>query len=96
MIADLQERGIKFQTHVIGFDLNPEERKALERISMIGNGNYYDARNLGELLRSLDQFARDAKVAGPPEPPVYLNETENALVAAEGGNAVVGLIRSRV
>ncbi|MDF1812307.1 MAG: VWA domain-containing protein [Verrucomicrobiales bacterium] len=73
VIAELDRKGIKFQTHVIGFDLNAEEEAALRKIATIGGGNYYNAKNYGELLNSLDQFARDASVAAPPKPPAYLN-----------------------
>jgi len=61
------------QTHVIGFDLKPEEKAAIKAIATIGNGNYYDERNYGELLESLDRFAWDTKVAAPPKPSVYLD-----------------------
>ena len=94
VIADLDQRGIKFQTHVIGFDLKPDEKKALQAIATLGGGKYYDAANYGQLLESLDRFARDAKVAEPPKPPVYLNPVvggdsfENAVEIGAGAYTI--------
>ncbi len=83
VIDRLNQRGIKIQTHVIGFDLKPGEKAALQAIAAVGNGNYYDARNYGELIESLDRFARDVKAAEPPKPPAYLNPVQGGPSMAE-------------
>ncbi len=75
-ILDARRRGVNVRAFVIGFDLNAQERAALEMIADASGGNYYNARDYGELLRSFDQFSRDAAIASPPEKEKYSNPAQ--------------------
>jgi len=58
---------LSFGIHVVGFDVQPEERKSLEAIAKAGKGEYYNAETAEELGKSLDEIAKDlSRRAKPP------------------------------
>jgi hypothetical protein len=61
LVRDLKERGIKIKVHVVGFDVNREEREELICIADAGDGNYFTANNtfqLTNIFRSIKQQLR--------------------------------------
>jgi len=50
---DLAKTGVEFVTHVIGFDIKPEERANLECMATETGGSYHDANNAAELQTAL-------------------------------------------
>ena len=75
-IQDLKARGVNVRMFVIGFDLNEEERLTLQQIAAVGNGQYYNAKNYGELLQSFDKFAKDVAIAAEPAKKKYANPAQ--------------------
>ena len=75
-ILDVRRRGVNVRTFVIGFDLNAQERAALEMITEASEGIYYNARDYGELLESFDQFSRDTTIASPTLKEKYSNPAQ--------------------
>ena len=57
---------IKPRIHVVGFDVNAEERAQLECIPEMGNGKYFSAANAKELKAAVAQVAQVVEQA--PEP----------------------------
>lgn len=46
-----------FGLNVIGFDVDPVERQAVEQIAKAGNGKYHDARSAAELSKAVEEVA---------------------------------------
>ena len=63
----LEEKGLDFTVHVIGFDVTAEERKGLQCIAEETGGEFLAAGNAAELAAALSQIAI---VEGPPSAPV--------------------------
>lgn len=84
---ELKEAGIPFVVHVIGFDVNDEQRAELECIADAGGGRYFTATNAEDL-----EFAtRTATMASAEEPAsgegrVWIDEPATAV---PGGTVVV-------
>lgn len=53
MAGKLHQSGIKVKINVVGFDINPEERRQLECIAQAAGGNYFSAETADELSRAL-------------------------------------------
>jgi len=50
LVKELKSAGISFVMHVIGFDVSDKEKAQLACIADAGGGNYFAARNAGELV----------------------------------------------
>ncbi len=57
-IRRLNDRGLKVQIHVVGFDLDKAARTQLRDLAHASNGNYYDAGSYRDLSESLNQAAK--------------------------------------
>ena len=72
LVKSLRQRGINVRVHVVGFDVNKEERDQLFCIADGGNGGYFGADNAGELREALTEVRREIVAAVPedskPEP----------------------------
>lgn len=62
----LANASIQPRIHVVGFDVNAEERAQLECIPEMGNGKYFSAANAQELKDAVAQVAQVVEAA--PEP----------------------------
>jgi len=63
--ARLRERGISTRVHVVGFDVNAEQRRSLECIADSGGGDYYQAADADQLEVAV---ARVQEAAATPAP----------------------------
>ena len=70
-----------FGLRVIGFDVDPKEREAVEEIAKAGKGKYYSVANATELSKVLQEV--DKTIKAPPERPV-VKDRENRGVKLEG------------
>jgi len=50
--------------HVVGFGLDPKERKQLEALAKIGKGNYYNAADAGQSSSGLRQAMASIRFIG--------------------------------
>jgi len=82
-IKAVHASGIKVKAHVIGFDLKPDEKKALQALAAAGGGKYYDAKNYVGLLKSLDEFTTNVK-ASKLKREIYLNPVVGGKTQKEG------------
>ncbi|MGY8640041.1 MAG: vWA domain-containing protein [Verrucomicrobiales bacterium] len=89
-IQDLKARGVNVRMFVIGFDLNEEERLTLQQIAAVGNGQYYNAKNYGELLQSFDKFAKDVAIAAEPAKKKYTNPAQGGVSFEEATEVAPG------
>ena len=68
----LEESGIDFKVHVVGFDLTKEEAEKLQCISDITGGKYLSADNATELTQALSEtvttISEEVTAQKPPEP----------------------------
>jgi Mg-chelatase subunit ChlD len=64
---------LKSGVNVIGFDLKPQEREAVEKIAQAGRGKYYDAQTVAQLRDSISKVTR-----------IKLETTEPAKPADDG------------
>lgn len=53
--ANLRDRGVDVEVHIVGFDLAVEEAAVMKDVAAAGGGAYYDARNAAELGSALTQ-----------------------------------------
>lgn len=65
----LAAAGIKTTIHVVGYDLKDDQRAAVECISRVGGGKYFDARDTDGLRTALEQVTIDIAKVTPTEPP---------------------------
>ncbi len=56
----LHESGIEVKIHVVGFDIQPDERAQLECIARAAGGKYFDAASADELNRALTEVQEQA------------------------------------
>lgn len=72
MAALLEDSGIDFKVHVVGFDLTEEEAEKLQCVSRITGGKFLDADNATELTAALSEtvttVSQEATPAPAPEP----------------------------
>jgi Ca-activated chloride channel family protein len=66
-VQSIRAQGINLRVHVVGFDVNDEERKQLQCIADAGGGKYFSADNAGQLAAALSEV-RQAVTAAPAEP----------------------------
>ena len=57
---ELHESGIEVKIHVVGFDIQPDERAQLECIAQAAGGKYFDAASADELNRALTEVQEQA------------------------------------
>jgi Mg-chelatase subunit ChlD len=57
---------LSFGLHVVGFDVQGDERASLEAIARAGNGHYFNAQNAAELNNAIDGLRRDLEVQSKP------------------------------
>jgi hypothetical protein len=56
---------LTFGIHVIGFDVEPQERAAVEKIAKAGKGKFYDARSATKLQQTVAQLRQEIAKAPP-------------------------------
>jgi Ca-activated chloride channel family protein len=61
LVKELRRSGIRFIMHVIGFDVNDEDRKQIECMAEAGGGTYYSAKNAGEFQMAARQVVEKQK-----------------------------------
>ncbi len=68
--AELEERGLDFTAHVVGFGLSPDEGKQVSCLADVTGGRYFSAGNAAELTQALThvQSAMDTQLEAEPEP----------------------------
>ena len=65
----LEQSGVDFTAHVIGFDIAAEERAGLECLATTTGGRYFEARAASELQTALSEAVAQAEAPAPaPEP----------------------------
>ena len=62
MVRELRDRGIKVRVHVVGFDVNAEEREQLVCIAEAGGGKYFSAESTDQLKVALTEVVKEAEV----------------------------------
>lgn len=80
--AALAGKGIDTKVHVVGFDVDAEERSQLECIATKGGGTYFAAANADELTNALKSVEADIKAAAvaAPAAPAETEPVEPATV----------------
>ena len=64
----LEEQGIDFTTHIVGFGLSKREGRQVACLATATGGQYIEAANAGELSDAMEQVAE--AVEEPPEEPI--------------------------
>jgi Ca-activated chloride channel family protein len=59
--------GLKFGIHVIGFDVEPKERAAVEGIARAGKGQFYDARSAEKLQHTVAALRKEIVKGAAPK-----------------------------
>lgn len=59
LMRELRGQGIKMQVHVVGFDVNQDERKQLVCIAEAGGGKYFTAQNTTQLKDALTEVRKE-------------------------------------
>jgi hypothetical protein len=59
--------------NVIGFDVQADEREALEEIAKAGNGKYYNAENAAEFREVVQALGKHIIVVTPPPKPPHVD-----------------------
>ncbi len=57
-VKELKQKGIRFRMHVIGFDVNHQEREQLECIAKAGGGKYFSAQNAAQFKNALNSVKK--------------------------------------
>jgi hypothetical protein len=78
---EIRAQGIDLRIHVVGFDVNDEERKQLQCIADAGGGKYFSADNAGQLTAALAEV-RQAVTAPPPAAPETTKKTITLVTTA--------------
>lgn len=60
IVAELKKLGIKFVLHVVGFDVGGETEEQLKCMARAGGGEYFPARDAGNLKGALDSVVKKA------------------------------------
>jgi hypothetical protein len=96
-VRTLKDMGIDFTMHVVGFDVNEEERKQLACIADAGGGRYFSAQNAMQLKEAFEEVK--AEVVKKVEPSLDLSRglvayyPFNGNANDESGNGNHGVIR---
>ena len=61
LVRELKASGIQFRLHVVGFDVNPEQRKELECLANAGGGSYLSASDSASLLAALNSVQEEVQ-----------------------------------
>lgn len=81
---ELEAAGVDFTAHVIGFDVpNPEHQAQLRCLAENTGGNYFNARNAGELSTALDAVVAASTEAPLPPATATLTAPDTAPVASD-------------
>ena len=75
LVKEAKAEGIEFKMHIVGFDLKPEEKAALQCAAEAGDGNYLDASNAEELTEVLNNTT--TQTVDAPAPNCHLTATKN-------------------
>ena len=69
-VKQLKDKGITFTMHVVGFDVNTEQRAQLECIANAGGGRYFSAQNAMQLEEAFTAVKTEVikQVETKPEP----------------------------
>ena len=59
LVRQLREQGIKVKVHVVGFDVNKDEREQLVCIAEAGDGKYFTAQNTNQLKDALTEVKKE-------------------------------------
>ena len=59
LVRDLREQGIKIRVHVVGFDVDQDEREQLVCIAEAGGGKYFSADNADQLQQALTEVREE-------------------------------------
>ncbi|MDX1580195.1 MAG: VWA domain-containing protein [Alphaproteobacteria bacterium] len=78
----LKEKGVSTRIHVVGFDVNEDERRALECIADAGGGNYYQAANADDFKVAMTEVQQEAAAPKPEPKTVFLDEFDGSELAA--------------
>ena len=92
LASALEEKGVDFTTHVVGFGLTEEEGKQVACLAENTGGKYFQASDATQLVAALTETVAEAPMAKPaeevaqaePEPAVE-NNVETDAVLSEGG-----------
>jgi Mg-chelatase subunit ChlD len=57
---------LSFGLHVVGFDVQGDERASLAAIAQAGRGRYFNAQNVAELNMAIDGLGRDLEIQSKP------------------------------
>lgn len=86
LVRELRDSGIKLQIHVVGFDVNRDEREQLVCIAEAGGGEYFSADNTEQLQQALTEVKQQVvekveKIETTPEAPPAPAPTLSTLIA---------------
>lgn len=83
LVRELRDSGVKVRVHVVGFDVNQDEREQLVCIAEAGGGKYFSADNTEQLQQALTEVKQEVvkKVEQPPPP----SKPETLFVAIDAG-----------
>jgi hypothetical protein len=68
LVRSLREQGINVRVHVVGFDVNQEERDQLVCIAGAGEGKYFSADNAEQLTVALTKVKHEITAVKDPQP----------------------------
>jgi Ca-activated chloride channel family protein len=77
LVRELREQGIKVKVHVVGFDVDKDEREQLVCIAEAGGGKYFTAQNTNQLKDALTEVKEEVihkAEAKPKEPETTTNQ----------------------
>jgi hypothetical protein len=57
---------LSFGLHVVGFDVQGDERASLAAIAEAGKGRYFNAQTAAELNKAIDGLGRDLEIQSKP------------------------------
>lgn len=77
-VREIKAKGIDVTVHVVGFDVNNEERRQLTCIAEAGGGRYFTADNAAQLRQALGDVKREIVGEGAPQPAPPPAETATA------------------
>ena len=76
LAAELASGGVDFTVHVVGFDVTAEEAASFSCLAERTGGQFFTARNAGELTNALDTAVQDVAAVEPEPEPVAEPEPE--------------------
>ena len=59
LVRDLRAQGLNVRVHVVGFDVDQEEREQLVCIAEAGGGRYFSAQNSAQLQDALGEVRQE-------------------------------------